>query len=176
MSLLKLASDLSTSNKAALVAALGNGSPTIRRIARWLSTALIVEDTVIPDVSSFLHQRRLSTLKISDQDLNTLVPASKIRGYLESPQGGLIDIRGPEEIDFENVTNKVTLLSVALTDITRQIEQEMRAGVSDLNAVSAQLANLHAKIGEDPLYNPAGCNFHADFHYVRCAPIVLQFS
>jgi len=56
MSLLKLASDLSTSNKAALIVTLGNGSPTIRRISRWLSTALIIEGTVIPDVGSFLHQ------------------------------------------------------------------------------------------------------------------------
>jgi hypothetical protein len=71
---------------------------------------------------------------------------SKIRGYLESTQAGLVDVQGSEEIDFENVTNKVTLLSVALTDITRQIE---RAGATELNAVSTQLSNLHAKIGED---------------------------
>ncbi|KAF9653271.1 hypothetical protein BDM02DRAFT_3265521 [Thelephora ganbajun] len=131
MSLLKLASDSSISNKAALVVALGNGSPTVRRISRWLSTALIVGGTIIPE------------------NLNILVPASKIRGYLDSPQAGLMDTQGSqgsEEIDFENVTNKVTLLSVALTDITRQIEREMRAGASDLNAVSVQLANLHAKI------------------------------
>jgi len=128
MSLLKLASDLPTSNKAALVVALGNGSPTIRRISRWLSTALIIEGTIVPE------------------DLNTLVPASKIRGYLESPQGGLIDTGGSEEIDFENVTSKVTLLSVALTDVTRQIEREVRAGAGDMNAVSAQLASVHAKI------------------------------
>ena len=65
-----------------------------------------------------------------------------------------MDTQESEEIDFENVTNKVTLLNVALTDITRQLEQEMRAGASDLNAVSVQLANLHAKIGEDPLCTP----------------------
>ena len=64
MSLLKLASDLPTSNKAALVEALGNGSPTIRRISRWLSTALIIEGTIIPEVSSLLHQRLHSTLMI----------------------------------------------------------------------------------------------------------------
>lgn len=97
------------------------------------------------------------------QDLNTLVPASKIRGYLESPQGGLIDSGGSEEIDFENVTSKVTLLSVALTDVTRQIEREVRAGAGDMNAVSAQLASVHAKIGEDLLYLPAAWNVHADF-------------
>ena len=57
MSLLKLASDLPIPNKAALLIVLGNGSPTIRRISRWLSTALIIEGTVIPDVSSFLHQK-----------------------------------------------------------------------------------------------------------------------
>lgn len=79
---------------------------------------------------------------------------------------GLMDAQGSEETDFENVTNKVTLLSVALTDITQQIEQEMRAGASDLNAVSGQLSNLHAKIGEDPLYSPAAWNLHADFHHV----------
>lgn len=84
-----------------------------------------------------------------NQDLNALVPASKIRGYLESPQAGLIGAQGFEEIDFENVNNKVTLLSMALTDITRQIE---RAGASELNAVCTQLSNLHAKIGEDPLH------------------------
>lgn len=154
MSLLKLASDLSTSNKAALVVALGNGSPTIRRISRWLSTALVIDGVVIPDVSSLLHQRLHLTL-IFNQDLNMLVPASKIRGYLESPQGGLVGAQGSEEIDFENVTNKVTLLSVALTDITRQIEQEIRAGASDLNTVSVQLGNLHAKICEDSSCNPA---------------------
>ena len=64
-SLLKLASDMPTSNKAALVVALGNGSPTIRRISRWLSTALIVEGIVIPEVSAVLHQRWRSTLMIS---------------------------------------------------------------------------------------------------------------
>lgn len=154
MSLLKLASDLPTSNKATLVVALGNGSPTIRRISRWLSTTLIIEGTIVPEVSSLLHQRLYSTLMIFNQDLNTLVPASKIRGYLESSQGGLIDTGGSEEIDFENVTSKVTLLSMALTDVTRQIEQEVRAGASDMNAISAQLANLHAKIGEDLLYRP----------------------
>ena len=89
---------------------------------------------------------------VYNQDLNTLGPASKIRGYLESPQGGLMDTQGSEEVDFENVTDKVTLLSAALTDITRQLEQEVRAGASDLNAVGIQLCNLHAKIGEDPLY------------------------
>ena len=57
MSLLKLASDLPTPNEAALVVALGNRSPTIRRISRWLSTALIVEDTVIPEASSLLRRR-----------------------------------------------------------------------------------------------------------------------
>ena len=56
--------------------------------------------------------------------------------------------QGSDEIDFENLTSKVTLLSAALTDITRQLEQEMRAGASEMNAVSVQLANLHAKIGE----------------------------
>ena len=55
-SLLKLASDMPALNKAALVVALGNGSPTIRRISRWLSAALIVEGIVIPEVCSFLHQ------------------------------------------------------------------------------------------------------------------------
>lgn len=109
---------------------------------------------------------------IFNQDLNTLVPASKIRGYLESPQGGLIDTGGSEEIDFENVTSKVTLLSVALTDVTQQIEREMRAGASDMNAISAQLANLHAKIGEDLLCRPAAWNVHADF--IMCG--VFQFS
>jgi len=74
--------------------------------------------------------------------------------------------QGSEEIDFENVTKKVTLLSVALSDITRQIEREMRAGAGDLNTVSVQLANLHAKIGEDPLYNPAARALHADFHFM----------
>jgi len=128
MSLLKLASDMPTSNKAALVVVLGNGSPTIRRISRWLSTALIVDGIVIPE------------------DLNSLVPASRIRGYLESPEAGLMYAQGSEEIDFENVTNKVILLSVALTDITRQIERGTGAGATDLSAVSAQLANLHAKI------------------------------
>jgi len=102
---------------------------------------------------------------VFNQDLNTLVPASKIRGYLESPQRGLMDTQGSEEIDFENVTNKITLLSMALTDITQQIEQEMRAGASDLNAVSGQLSNLHAKIGEGLLYSPAAWNLHADFHH-----------
>ena len=110
---------------------------------------------------------------ILNQDLNILIPASKIRGYLESPQGGLVDTQGPGETDFENVTNKVAFLSVALTDITRQIEQEMRAGASDLNAVSVQLANLHAKIGEDSLYNPAAWSLRADFHHVRCISIQL---
>lgn len=79
-----------------------------------------------------------------------------------------MDAQGSEEIDFENVTNKVTLLNVALTDITRQLEREMRAGASDLNAVSVQLGNLHAKIGEDPLYTPAAWALHADFHFVLC--------
>lgn len=148
-SLLKLASDMPTSNKAALVIALGNGSPTIRRISRWLATALIIEGTPIPEVSSFLHQRWRSVLMIPNQDLNTLVPTSIIRGYLESPQAGLMDAQGSEEIDFENVTNKVTLLSVALTDITRQIERETGACTTDPNAISAQLTSLHAKIGED---------------------------
>lgn len=74
---------------------------------------------------------------------------SKIRGYLES---GLVDVQGSEEIDFESVTNKVTLLSVALTDITRQIERGTGAGATDLNAVSSQLANLHARIGEGSLH------------------------
>ena len=64
-----------------------------------------------------------------------------------------MDTQGSEEVDFENVTDRVTLLSAALTDITRQLEQEVRAGASDLNAVGIQLGNLHAKIGEDPLYN-----------------------
>ena len=151
-SLLKLASDMPTLNKAALVVALGNGSPTIRRISRWLSTALIVEGIVIPKVSSFLHQRWRSTLMVSNQDLNAVISASKIRAYLESPQAGLMDVQGSEEIDFENVTNKVTLLSVALTDITRQVERGTGAGANDLNAVSVQLANLHAKIGEDSFH------------------------
>ena len=57
MSLLKLASDLSTSNKTALVVAMGNGSPTIRRISRWLSAVLVIDGVVVPDVSSLLHQR-----------------------------------------------------------------------------------------------------------------------
>lgn len=127
-SLLKLASNMSISNQASLVVALGNGSPTIRRISRWLSAALIIEDTTIPE------------------DLNSLVPASKVRGYLESPQAGLMGAQESEEIDFENVTSKVVLLSVALTDITRQTERVVGAGLTDLNAVSAQLANLHAKI------------------------------
>jgi len=105
---------------------------------------------------------------IYNQDLNALVPTSKIRGYLESPQAGLMKTHGSAEIDFENVTNKVTLLSVALTDITRQIEQEMRGGASDLNAISVQLANLHAKIGEDPLYNPAAWALRADLNFVWC--------
>jgi hypothetical protein len=110
---------------------------------------------------------------ISNQDLNTLVPASKIWGYLESPQGGLMDIQGSEEIDFENVTNKVTLLSVALTDITRQVEQELRAGASSLNAVTARLANFHTKIGENPLYTPsAAWALRADF--ILCD--AFQFS
>ena len=78
-----------------------------------------------------------------------LVPASKIRRYLDSPKTGLTDARDSEEIDFESVTNKVTLLSVALTDITRQIEREGGIGTAGLNAVSAQLTNLHAKISED---------------------------
>ena len=66
MSLLKLASDMPMSNKAALAVALGNGSPTIRRISRWLSTALIIEGTMIPEVSSFLHQRWRSMLMVSE--------------------------------------------------------------------------------------------------------------
>jgi len=103
---------------------------------------------------------------VFNQDLNTLVPASKIRRYLESPQKGLMDAQGSEEIDFENVTNKVTLLSMALTDITQQIEREIPAGASDLNAVSVQLGNLHARIGEDPLYSPAAWDLHADFYHV----------
>jgi hypothetical protein len=77
-----------------------------------------------------------------------------------------MDARGSEEIDFEIVTNKVTLLSVALTDITRQIEREAGRGTTDLNAVSAQLTNLHAKIGEDSLL--AAWGSHADPHFVRC--------
>ena len=108
---------------------------------------------------------------ISDQDLNTLIPASKLRGYLEPPRGGLMDTQGSEEIDFEDVTDKVTLLSVALTDITRQLEQEVGAGVSDLNAVGVQLSNLHAKIGEDPLCFPAAWASRADLHFVRCVLI-----
>lgn len=64
-----------------------------------------------------------------------------------------MDTQGSEEVDFENVTDRVTLLSAALTDITRQLEQEVRAGTSDLNAAGIQLGNLHAKIGEDSLYN-----------------------
>jgi hypothetical protein len=100
------------------------------------------------------------------QDLNALIPASTIRGYLESPQAGLMDAQGNEEVDFENVTSKVTLLSVALTDITRQIEQEIRAGVTDLNAISAQLTNVHAKIGEDSMYSFASWSPHADFNLV----------
>ena len=63
-----------------------------------------------------------------------------------------MDVQGSEEIDFESVTNKVTLLSVALTDITRQIERGTGAGATDLNAVSSQLANLHARIGEGSLH------------------------
>lgn len=93
---------------------------------------------------------------IPNQDLNSLVPASKIRGYLESPQAGLMEAQGSEKIDFEDVTNKVALLSVALTDITRQTEPVVGTGLADLNAVSAQLANLHAKIGEDLLHTRAG--------------------
>ena len=108
---------------------------------------------------------------ISNQDLNALVPTLRIRGYLESPRGGLISTQGSEEIDFENVTDKVALLNVALTDITRQLEQEVRGGASDLNAISTQLGNLHAKIGEDPLYIPAAWVLHADFHFVRCVSI-----
>jgi hypothetical protein len=65
MSLLKLASGMPISNKAALVVALGNGSPVVRRISRWLSTALIIEGTMIPEVSSVSHQRWRSTLMIS---------------------------------------------------------------------------------------------------------------
>lgn len=75
-----------------------------------------------------------------------------------------MDTQGSEEIDFENVTNKVALLSVALTDITRQIERGTGAGAADLNAVSAQLTNLHAKIGEDS-YDPAAWTSRADLHF-----------
>lgn len=85
-----------------------------------------------------------------------------------------MDPQGSEEIDFENVTNKVTLLSVALTDITRQIERGTGAGATDLNAVSAQLANLHAKIGEDSLgVQPAAWTSHTDLHFMRCVSIQL---
>ena len=84
-----------------------------------------------------------------------------------------MDIQGSEEIDFENVTNKVTLLSVALTDITRQVEQESRAGASSLNAVTARLANFHAKIGENPSHTPfAAWTLRADF--ILCD--AFQFS
>ena len=110
---------------------------------------------------------------MSDQDLNTLGPASKIRGYLESPQGGLMDTQGCEEVDFENVTDRVTLLSAALTDITQQLEQEVRAGASDLNAVGVQLGNLHAKIGEDSLYNPLQ-HGHRMLTFISCDG--FQFS
>ena len=106
-----------------------------------------------------------------NQDLNSLVPASTIRGYLESPQAGLMEAQGSEEIDFEDVTNKVVLLGVALTDITRQTERVVGAGLADLNAVSAQLANLHAKIGEDLLYPRAAWIPHADIHFVQCVSI-----
>jgi len=106
-----------------------------------------------------------------NQDLNSLVPTSTIRGYLESPQAGLMEAQESEEIDFENVTNKVALLSVALTDITRQTERVVGAGLTDLNAVSAQLANLHAKIGEDLVYTNAAWSPHADIHFVQCDSI-----
>ena len=79
---------------------------------------------------------------------------------MESPQAGLMHARGSEEIDFENVTDKVTLLTVALTDITRQIEGGAGAGATHLNAVSVQLSNLHAKIGEDSLHiEPCSVDF-----------------
>jgi hypothetical protein len=75
-----------TLNKATLVVALGNGSPTIHRISRWLATALIVEGIGIPKVSSLLHKGWHLILMISDQDLDMLVPASKIHRYLKSPK------------------------------------------------------------------------------------------
>ena len=84
-----------------------------------------------------------------------------------------MDTQGCEEVDFENVTDRVTLLSAALTDITQQLEQEVRAGASDLNAVGVQLGNLHARIGEDSLYNPLQ-HGHRMLTFISCDG--FQFS
>lgn len=75
-----------------------------------------------------------------------------------------MDAQG-SEIDFENVTDKVTLLGVALTDVTRQIEREVGGGLTDLNVISTQLTNLHAKIGEDLLHVRAAWTPRADVHF-----------
>lgn len=62
--------------------------------------------------------------------------------------GEIFDIQN-SQMDYENLSCQINILAAALTDIDRQVRAEREdKAVPTLEAVCAQIAALHGKIGE----------------------------
>ena len=152
-----LARSLSPSNQALLLSFFARGSPSCLRVARAVSSHVLIGLAIQP-VSSALLPTQIHITDVAFQESYALPPLGPLIAVLSHPDGSF-SIR--DSTDYDALTSRIAVLGIALSGIESYVAEESmrkttRAAILEgsprkretppLELVKGRLDAMHGKI------------------------------